>query len=105
MSLIGNMVYSVLCLIVIVVLVLPFTNKKVERNLEMFLFVMGVSSVLVSNQMSWGLILKALEEPLMIAAAVLIFGLLFKRCNDLITTNIHQIQKLVPHKLLVFQIV
>ena len=105
MSLIGNMVYSVLCLIVIVVLVLPFTNKKVERNLEMFLFVMGVSSVLVSNQMSWGLILKALEEPLMIAAAVLIFGLLFKRCNDLITTNIHQIQKLVPHKLLVFLIV
>ena len=72
-SLIGNLVYSVLCLIVLVVLVMPFTNKKIERNLEIFLFVMGVLSVLVSNQMSMELLLKALEEPFMIAAAVLDF--------------------------------
>ena len=102
---IGNMVYSVLCLIVLVVLVMPFTNKKIERNLEIFLFVMGVLSVLVSNQMSMELLLKALEEPFMIAAAVLVFGLLFKKYNENISEAIHRIQQLIPHKVLVFLIV
>ena len=102
---IGNMVYSVLCLIVLVVLVMPFTNKKIERNLEIFLFVMGVLSVLVSNQMSMELLLKALEEPFMIAAAVLVFGLLFKKYNENISEAIHRIQQLMPHKVLVFLIV
>lgn len=102
---IGNLVYSVLCLIVLVVLVMPFTNKKIERNLEIFLFVMGVLSVLVSNQMSMELLLKALEEPFMIAAAVLVFGLLFKKYNENISEAIHSIQQLMPHKVLVFLIV
>ena len=102
---IGNLVYSVLCLIVLVVLVMPFTNKKIERNLEIFLFVMGVLSVLVSNQMSMELLLKALEEPFMIAAAVLVFGLLFKKYNENISEAIHRIQQLMPHKVLVFLIV
>ena len=102
---IGNMVYSVLCLIVLVVLVMPFTNKKIERNLEIFLFVMGVLSVLVSNQMSMELLLKALEEPFMIAAAVLVFGLLFKKYNEKISESIHYIQQRIPHKVLVFLIV
>ena len=102
---IGNMVYSVLCLIVLVVLVMPFTNKKIERNLEIFLFVMGVLSVLVSNQMSMELLLKALEEPFMIAAAVLVFGLLFKKYNEKISEAIHHIQQRIPHKVLVFLIV
>ena len=102
---IGNLVYSVLCLIVLVVLVMPFTNKKIERNLEIFLFVMGVLSVLVSNQMSMELLLKALEEPFMIAAAVLVFGLLFKKYNEKISESIHYIQQRIPHKVLVFLIV
>ncbi|MGL5206004.1 MAG: DUF1646 family protein [Acidaminococcaceae bacterium] len=99
------MVYSVLCLIVLVVLVMPFTNKKIERNLEIFLFSMGVLSVLVSDQMSMGLLLKALEEPFMIAAAVLVFGLLFKKYNEKISVAIHRIQQVIPHKVLVFLIV
>jgi predicted cation transporter len=38
-----------LSLIFIVVLVGPFLNKKVESNLEAFLFVMGIISATVSS--------------------------------------------------------
>lgn len=69
--------YGGLGLIILLVLVLPFTLKKVEQNLEPFLFVMGLLSVLISQQMTIGLLRKALEEPIMITAAVLGFGIIF----------------------------
>lgn len=67
-----------LCIILLAVLILPFFSKKVEANLEVFLFVMGVAAAIVSRQMSWHLGYEALYEPLPITAAVLVFGLIFK---------------------------
>jgi len=64
--------------ILILVLILPFLVRKVEENLELFLFLMGVLAVTASSQWSTDLIGEALVEPIKITAAVLIAGLLFK---------------------------
>lgn len=64
--------------ILFLVLILPFLFKKIEHNLEAFLFVMGVAAALLSGQMSWHLGIEAVTEPILIALAVLIFGLVFK---------------------------
>ncbi|NLF80395.1 MAG: DUF1646 family protein [Clostridia bacterium] len=64
-------------IILLAVLVLPFSIRKVEENLEAFLFLMGLASVAVSKSMSWGLIMEALREPLAITLAVFIAGALF----------------------------
>src|SRR3990167_2530750 len=67
-----------LCAILATVLVLPFASKKIEHNLEVFLFVMGIAAALIAKQMSGHLIEEALLEPIPITLAVLAFGLLFK---------------------------
>ena len=67
-----------LSLILLAVLLLPFIFKKVEHNLEVFLFAAGLSAALVSRQMSGHLISEAVFEPIPISLAVLAFGLVFK---------------------------
>ena len=64
--------------ILILVLLLPFLVKKVEENLEVFLFVMGALAVTVSAQWAWPLVKEGLVEPIKITAAVLVAGLLFR---------------------------
>ncbi len=64
--------------ILALVLFLPFLVKKVEENLEIFLFAMGVLAVTVSARWTWPLVEEALIEPIKITAAVLIAGLLLK---------------------------
>jgi predicted cation transporter len=46
------------------VLILPFLIRKVEENLEAFLFVMGLLAVTASAQWSVHLAVEALEEPI-----------------------------------------
>lgn len=67
-----------LIIILILVLFLPFTVKKVEHNLEAFLFIMGIAAAFVSGMMNGELIVKALVDPINITLAVLIAGLLTK---------------------------
>ena len=67
-----------LIIILILVLFVPFLSKTVERNLEVFLFLMGVATVLVSHVLDSTLLIKVLNDPLKITFAVLIAGLLFK---------------------------
>jgi predicted cation transporter len=64
--------------IVGMVLVLPFLSRRVERQLEAFLFVMGVLAVTISRLWSWHLVTTALIEPIKITLAVLVAGLLFR---------------------------
>jgi predicted cation transporter len=73
-------VLSIIALFAILtlVLLLPFLVKKVEENLELFLFAMGAAAVTVSSQWGWPLIKEGLVEPIKITAAVLIAGLLFR---------------------------
>ncbi|MGC9069979.1 MAG: DUF1646 family protein [Elusimicrobiales bacterium] len=74
----NTLVLFALVVIIIAVLVLPFSVKKVEEELEIFLFIMGTISLTVSNLWSKDLIIQALKEPIPISITVLIMGLLFK---------------------------
>ena len=61
-----------LTVILILVLFMPFTVKIVERNLEVFLFIMGIAAVVVSQVLDLSLIIKALKDPIYITLAVLL---------------------------------
>ncbi|MGJ7919327.1 DUF1646 family protein [Neobacillus sp. LXY-4] len=67
-----------LMFILISVLFLPFSVKKVEDNLEVFLFIMGVAAASFSGMMNSHLIEKALIDPINITIAVLLAGLVTK---------------------------
>ncbi|TBR17187.1 DUF1646 domain-containing protein [bacterium] len=75
----GLPVLFALGLIMALVLTLPFSVRWVEEELEGFLLTMGALAVTVSGLWSGGLAVEALEEPLKITAAVLLFGLAFRR--------------------------
>ena len=63
--------------IVLLTLFLPFTWRKVEENLEAFLFVMGIGAATISHAWTWHLVKEALTEPLPITATVAGVGILF----------------------------
>ncbi len=93
--------------ILAVVLVGPFLNKKVERNLEAFLGVMGVLAVTVAG--SWGLHLvgEAASEPVIkgIVPAVLVAGLLFLVARRQMDRTAEVLQRRVPIRALVFALI
>ena len=67
-----------LALIVGMTLLLPFSVKRVEEDLEAFLFVMGLAAVSISGLWSPRLIKEALRDPLAITFTVAIVGLIFR---------------------------
>ena len=72
---------GLLSFLILLVLILPLTLHKVEENLELFLFCCGLTAVSVSHMWSGHLVLNALKDPVKITVAVLIAGILFRRCN------------------------
>jgi len=96
-----------LIIIILLVLTLPFFVKPIERNLEPFLFVMGLAATIVSGVLNIELIREILTNHLMymITAAVLIFGLLFARFQNNIHIWINKILEHIPLNLFVFFIV
>lgn len=60
------------------VLVLPFSVRWIEEELEAFLLVMGFMAVTWSGLWNRHLIMEALTEPIKITVAVLLFGFLFR---------------------------
>ncbi|WP_018664044.1 DUF1646 family protein [Heyndrickxia acidiproducens] len=89
-----------LSIILLLVLFLPFT-KFVERNIEVFLFVMGIAAVIVSQSFSWHLVKEALIHPLSITIAVLIAGLLFRWFEKPIEKGIVWISNAMPYRLFI----
>src|SRR5690625_1359741 len=89
-----------LIIILLLVLFLPFT-KLVGRNLEVFLFIMGVSSVLVSQVLNFELFLEALQEPIYITLAVLVAGLLFKWFQGPIENGVLSVSEAMPFRLFI----
>ncbi|MET3656862.1 DUF1646 family protein [Sporosarcina psychrophila] len=94
-----------LSIILILVLFLPFTVKIVERNLEVFLFIMGISAVLVSQVLDSTLIVKALEDPIHITLAVIIAGLVFRWLQKPFEKSIRGMSKAIPFRLFLALIV
>ncbi len=75
------MPFDVIAILVILLIVLigPFLNHKIEHNLEGFLFLMGILSVLVSGALTADLIRDAVTHPVPITIAVFISGAIFAR--------------------------
>ena len=73
-----SLVTGGLVIIVGMVLVGPFLSKRIEKQLEAFLFVMGCLAVTISGLWSWHLVKEALVDPIKITLAVLVAGLIFK---------------------------
>jgi len=64
-------------IVLVVVLALPFISENVERNLESFLFVMGLISAIASGVLTLHLMGEAARDPIPITLAVFLSGLLF----------------------------
>lgn len=101
-----------LFLIIVIVLILPFSVKKVERNLEAFLFIMGVISVTVTH--TWGngsegwslhLIKEAMIEPVKITIAVLIAGILFRLLKSKINRLVIRVEEFLGERVFAFLVV
>ncbi len=88
--------------ILALVFILPFFLKKIEHNLEIFLFVMGVAAAYISGQFTSHLAREALQEPVSISLAVLVFGLLFKWSRKPFDRFIHWTQKKLSLEIFVF---
>lgn len=108
--------------IFLLVLILPFVVKLVEKNLEMFLWAMGAIAVTVTGKwevrsVSWSevvfgheglsLIENALVEPIVkgIVPAVLIAGLIFYYGSKLFERGMNTILKKVPMGLVIFLVI
>ena len=65
-----------------VVLLGPFVNRRIESNLEVFLFLMGLVSATISGVWSAELIREGIAAPINITLAVLGAGLLFHISED-----------------------
>ncbi len=91
----------------LLVLLCPFFIKKVEEQLEAFLFVMGVSAVTIANAWHMELVMEAVEEPIMkgIVPAVLVAGLIFYYGRSHAQRVMTVLLDKVPLKILVFGVV
>ena len=82
------MITSILILIILLILFLPLLVKKVEHNLELFLLVMGGSTLVLSHflgpepLLTVRLVESAFMEPVKITIATLIFGLAFRAIRE-----------------------
>ncbi|MCX7945168.1 MAG: DUF1646 domain-containing protein [Deltaproteobacteria bacterium] len=94
-----------LTLILLVVLFFPFIFRKVEENLEIFLFFMGVISLIVTNSLHLHIIVEGLHEPIKISLAVLFAGLLFKYTHKHIKGLVYFSLKKIPFELFIFLVV
>ena len=84
-----------LIIVLVLLLVLPFSIRKIEHNLEYFLFVMGISTVVISNVLSLHLVQEILSNNLLyfITIAVLVAGLIFR-------VSVNKLKHLVNYLLL-----
>jgi predicted cation transporter len=85
-----------LSLIFLVVLLGPFLNRKIEGNLELFLFVMGLISATVSNAWSFEIVHEGLVAPINITLAVLIAGVVFHYLRSFIDRGMRRLLITVP---------
>jgi len=85
-----------LFLIFFLVLLGPFANRWIERNLEAFLFAMGILSATISQAWSRELVHEGLIAPINITLAVLGAGVLFHYLRERIDRGMKRVLENVP---------
>ena len=90
-----------LLIIFAIVLLGPFLNKKIEANLEAFLFVMGVVSATLSSAWSAEVIHEGMIAPINITLAVLGAGVLFHYLRPYIDHAMRRVLITVPLSVIV----
>lgn len=75
-------------IILLIVLATPFLDRRIEHNLEAFLFVMGVLSALASHAFTAHLVRDALIHPLPITVAVFVAGVVFARGQQRLASGV-----------------
>ncbi|PIC64634.1 cation transporter [Sporosarcina sp. P13] len=88
-----------LLIILVLVLFLPFTVSRIERNLELFLFVMGCAAAFVSGVLDPELWMQAVRDPLHITLAVIVAGILFRWLRKPFEKAVLSGSRIVPFRL------
>ena len=99
------MVLLGLFVILVTVLIGPFLFKKIEEELEIFLFVVGCIAVTITSQWGIALIKEGLTEPLKITLAVFIAGILFRLLKRSLAHNVNKIANALGIKLFAFLVI
>jgi predicted cation transporter len=94
-----------LLIILLAIFVLPFAVKRIEEELEIFLFVMGVLAITITSQWNVGLITDAIAEPVAISLAVLVAGLVFRLLERPLERNLAKAMNRIGQKSFVFIVV
>ncbi|MBI4063425.1 MAG: DUF1646 family protein [Elusimicrobia bacterium] len=99
------LVLSGLGLIMGLVLILPFSVRWIEEELEAFLLIMGCLAVTISGLWSRHLVGEALTEPIKISCAVLVFGFVFRFLRDKIRNGVEAMARRMGLGLFLFILV
>jgi predicted cation transporter len=99
------MIFTGLFIILTAVLFAPFLIKKVEEDLEIFLFIMGCVAVTITSQWHMLLVKEALAEPVKITLAVFFAGLFFKILQRPIAHNVNKVADKYGIKLFAFLLI
>jgi len=105
------MITYVLLFIFFIILLLPLLVKKVEHNLELFLLVTGVVTLMASHLLgpepllNLRLIESALVEPVKITIATLLFGLAFRAIREPMKKKIAAVEARLGPRLFAFLLI
>ncbi|MDD5611313.1 MAG: DUF1646 family protein, partial [Candidatus Omnitrophica bacterium] len=83
----------------------PFKVKKIEEELEIFLFIMGCLTVTITAQWRLSLIEEALVEPIKITLAVFVAGFLFRFFQKPLAHNVNKMAHALGIKLFAFLVI
>ena len=97
----GPMLWAVILL----VLVLPFVSRRVEQNMELFLFAAGSLATTISKLWSRNLVEEVLRQPTRISIVVLAVGMGFHFGRGLLDRGFRAITKSLPTRLVLFLLV
>ena len=87
----GYLALGALTAVMALVLLLPFSVRMIESELEAFLLFMGLIAVSVSGRWSLSLVGDALSAPAGITVAVLLAGLVFRRVRPWLRQTVDDI--------------
>jgi predicted cation transporter len=92
-------------LILLAVLIGPVLIKRVEQNIEIFFLVAGTLASAVTGQWSKGLLHAALTEPIPLAIAVLVFGLVVRLLRPTLDQEVERLVNLVAPRWIYFGLI